>query len=475
MQYSQRRIFNDELVVKKNVQGRLNKWKCVSGDDGVGGKQVLSFAGIHSTSIKRFMKNFYLVGKIHFGGSATSSSNAEKTVATIMKDLNNALDTHININGSVVDDTKGVCITPILKSYSEKYKSPFDTDKQYEYSKKSVKMTFSGDSHTATINEDIEFSVPLLVPLLLNGLSGVHNLELTITQNYNLYSILKFENLSTNNITVGLKNCYIYYEEYDTGSEIFKQTFPYFYPIQKQFGSNLDGETECESSIRDIQGCPDDVFVLVAYDGSIITEPLDGVDVKSRTEKISQMMVDINTDSNAFNSEDKIELFARCKQHNYKGELSDFLGNSDVNNEYSPVIRIPMKTLCYDISNKEIFRCNVRNVKTKTATASKCKLTLYVVYCYNALLTLSPEKSTFEYVKSGELMGEIQEGEDDDVLGAGFFDKVKSFVKNGGISRWAGKVARIADTVAGPNNKVSGIADTVSNVASMLGASTNVF
>lgn len=478
--YSQKRIFNDELTIKKNVGGRLTRFKAVSGDDGNGGKQMLSFNNCQATSNKRVMKNFYLTGQIHFGGQCTHTASSSDLKVSLMKDLNNALTVDVRCNGNVVYTSLGVACTPILKSYSEKYKSPIDTDKQFDYSKKEFTASYTGSQtsySTGTINEDINFSVPLLCPILLNGLGGVNSLTINITQDYNLYSILKFENAHTNGITAGLKNCYLSYEEYDTQSEIYKVSFPYMTFNQKQYGSNTSGGATQSSDVSNQVAVPDDVFILCAYDGSVITQP---ITPKSRTEKISELKVDINNDIDSFNCKEDFELYSRIKQHGYKGELIDFLGGaSSVNNEFSPVIRVPCKCLSSDIGDSSIFRCHVRDVKAPSATPADCKLTLYVVYCYDAVLTLSPEKSEIKYYVNEPIIGEIQEytGDDEsDVLGSGkFFSKVKDFIKNGGISRWAGKISRVADAVAGPNNKVSGVADTVQNVASLLGASTSVF
>lgn len=481
--YSKNRVFNDELIAKKHCNGRLVKFDSTSGTGTDGNRQVIYFNQIAPTSTKRLMSNFMLSGEITLSGTVNGSAEGKTVKVEFLKNIMEALTINVTLNGSINYECRAGLFCQILQNYSEKYKSYPDTTKQFDYDKYVIEKTTPASPYTVTFVADtdkIHFNVPLMHPLVINNLSGVSSMNVRVTTDPSLYSIMKFSvsegTLSSNQVKGSINVCTITYEESDVVSDTFKQNILYPVVYQKSYSTNSGGyvvgdTAKCSSDVHNTTSAPSDLFIMVAYDGQLINSPFSYT--KSRTERIKELYCDINNDINILNGNNMLDLYKICKMHNYQGSLSDFMGIDAVQNNFSPIIRVPITSLPVDINTNDIFRANIRDVVVSDNGTTG--LTLFVVYMYNACLTLSPEKSEIQYIKNDPFVGEIMEySGDEDVLGAGFFDKIKGFFKNQGISKLANTVSGIANVIK-PGNGVSGVADKVGTVASLLGASTSVF
>ena len=161
--WSNRKEYHEELDSFKSTNGAYKVYKATSGaDTNSSGAQVIQFIGANPTSTRRAIKNVSIAGKIKVKGGCTFNT-ADVLNVEFIKDINNAMSVLVNINGQVSLQSDGHFLTPVVKSYMDKYKSAIDYSKQSLYSPSKV-STASATSASFGDDAIIEFSAPLLHP-----------------------------------------------------------------------------------------------------------------------------------------------------------------------------------------------------------------------------------------------------------------------------------------------------------------------
>lgn len=302
--YSCKQYFRDSLKQQVSCNGRFVRYGSTS--KSTTGAMVIYFNNIQSLSPKNFMKDFMINFK--FKINATSASG--KTFA-FLKDINNAMRTLITINGSLNYENDGAATTPIFKAYSERYKSVDNLNNNdiwhYEVDGTNWAINTSGRGVTygsASLAKDFYAytSVPLLHPYLINGIGGVNSLNIRISLDNSLWSIID-TNLTTA-ITTTLEECVIQYAEYETQSDSFDILVPYFvsYNTQASSGSRFQSQT------RNVSSTCSAVFCHLNVNGSIVAAQQNN---NQKSLPFTDIKVNVNNNSNCFNANNTFELFSR--------------------------------------------------------------------------------------------------------------------------------------------------------------------
>lgn len=477
--WSNKQYFTDKLVAQKSCAGRFVQYPATSGT-GTSGQVSLYWNNIQALSRKNFMDNF----RIHFKVSVSFSgvSGGSGKTFTFMKDINHAMRTLVSINGAISQEVEGWALTPILKCYSEKYKSKdnlkinddwvysFTDTINLEYAEtggRGVKQN-SDSTSTATFTFTAETNVPLMHYLLLNGLGGVNSLNIRIILDNNLYSIMS----TGSNYTATISEATITYDEYETSTEDFYIGIPYFV-FYNTAVTTANGTASTESQTRNTNGACSYVFQHISQLGSLLTTR--NTNDLQKPLLINSMNIDVNNNTNCWNVNGAVEAYGRCSAVDYQGSLTDFYNDLAVNS-FGCVLKVDMHKLPVNISTSEIFRFNSRVVP---ASSSVTNLYLSTVYCYPAVLHLSEAESEIKYISYDAFVGELADYDPLDcmIVGAGFWDKLKSFGKKV-IQHAPGlidKGMRIADVVA-PNSGVSKGFEKASQISNILtGTSTSLF
>ena len=473
--WSNKQYFTDKLVAQKSCAGRFVQYPATSGT-GTSGQVSLYWNNIQALSRKNFMDNFRIHFKITVSGTSVASNDIY-----FMKDINHAMRTLVSINGAISQEVEGWALTPILKCYSEKYKSKdnLNVNDDWVYSTASTtalavndagKRGYKAGGTPGSFTFTAETNVPIMHYLLMNGLGGVNSLNIRIILDNNLYSIM--HSGFTVAPTITINEATITYDEYETSTEDFYIGIPYFVFYNTQI-SSPNGSTSYESQTRNTNGACSYVFQHISQLGSLLTTK-NTYDLQ-KPLLINSMNIDVNNNVNCWNVNGAVEAYGRCSAVDYQGSLTDFYNNFAVNS-FGCVLKVDLHKLPVNISTSEVFRFNSRVVP---ASSSVTNLYLSTVYCYPAVLHLSESESEIKYISYDAFVGELADYDPLDcmIVGAGFWDKIKSFGKKV-IQHAPGlidKASRIADVVA-PNSGVSKGFDKASQISNILtGTSTSLF
>lgn len=478
--YAKRVYYNDVLKPRKSVNGFYSSWPCSSGE-GTSGNMTLQWNNVQSLSTKHFMNNFMvdLEFKVEFTSPADTGGGDKIDGAYVYlnKDINNAFSTLVTLSGGLSKETPGY-VCNLYKTYSERYKSVPDLDKQdlyfYEDGDNCSVVAGHRGVQIADGNVSSYFTFKTCVPLyhefLMNGVGGVTGLSIRINVSNNLFNLFDCDNTLFNSIT-DLKVTCLKADLCYTNIEGVSDTYDILIPHFESFYVNATGGSVVAQT-RSTESCPNRVFQFLAQNPS--TAQI-GISMK-KPMKINNVNLTVNGASNAFNTSSDIQLFNRCKSYEacpYLGALSDWF-NKDVNNEFGCVVCYDMGYLNINQSTHETFRF-ASTVEYSTITAPS-NLYLYTIYMYTSILHLSPTGCENKF--AADMIGEIDEFEgleDDLLIGAGIFDKFKSWWRSGGPSRLIDKGKQIVDVVA-PGSKTSNALNTASQISNILtGSSTQIF
>lgn len=473
--WSNKQFFTDKLIAQKSCAGRFVNYPDTSGH-GTSGQVSLYWNNIQALSRKNFMDNFRINFKITVSGTSSASNDIY-----FMKDINHAMRTLVSINGSISQEVEGWALTPILKCYSPKYKSKdnLNVNDDWVYSTSSTnaladndagKRGYKAGGTPGGFTFTAETNVPLMHYLLLNGLGGVNSLNIRIILDNNLLSIMHCG--FTDSPTVTVNEATITYDEYETSTEDFYIGIPYFVFYNTALaGSN--GSATTESQTRNTNGACSYVFQHISQLGSLLTTK-NNYDLQ-KPLLMNKIDVDVNNNTNCWNVTGPVQAYGRCSAVDYQGSLTDFYNNMAVNS-FGCVLKIDMHKLPVNISTSEIFRFNSRVI---ASTSSVTNLYLSTVYCYPAVLHLSEAESEIKYISYDAFVGELADYDplDDMIVGAGFWDKVKSFGKK--VIQYApgliNKAGEIANVVA-PGSKTAKGFEKASQISNILtGTSTSLF
>ena len=477
--WSNKQFFTDKLIAQKSCAGRFVNYPDTSGH-GTSGQVSLYWNNIQALSRRNFMDNFRIHFKVKVSGNTTSTENSGEIY--FLKDINHAMRTLISINGSISQEVEGWALTPILKCYSPKYKSkdnllvnddwvytghtgavsPLGPAGVAEPNNRGYKGTTASSEYSFTA----ETNVPLMHYLLLNGLGGVNSLNIRIILDNNLFSIMHC-GLAT--ATTTITEATITYDEYETSTEDFYIGIPYF--VFYNTALNATGSTE--SQTRNTNGACSYVFQHISQLGSLLTTK-NTYDLQ-KPLLMNKVDVDVNNNTNCWNVSGPVQAYGRCSAVDYQGSLTDFYNNLAVNS-FGCVLKIDLHKLPVNISTSEIFRFNSRIIPT---TSSVSNLYLSTTYCYPAVLHLSEAESEIKYISYDAFVGELADYDplDDMIVGAGFWDKIKSFGKK--VIQYApgliNKAGEIANVVA-PGSKTAKGFEKASQISNILtGTSTSLF
>lgn len=482
--WSNKQYFTDKLIAQRSCNGRFVQYPATSGT-GTSGQVSLYWSNIQALSRKNFMDNFRISFRIDVSFTGVSGG-ANKTFEFI-KDINHAMRTLVSINGSISQEVEGWALTPILKCYSEKYKSKDNllVNDDWVYSitdttnlehgisstdKRGVKQKSTSTS-TATLGFSAYCNVPIYHYLLMNGLGGVNSLNIRIILDNNLYSIMS----AGSNYTATIQEATITYDEYESSTEDFSIGIPYFVFYNTAITSP-NGSTSYESQTRNTNGCCSYVFQHISQLGSLLTaKNTIGTGELQKPLLMESVNIDVNNNTNCWNVSGPIQAYGRCSAVDYQGSLTDFADNLGINS-FGCVLKIDMHKLPTNISSSEIFRFNSRVVPSSSSVSH---LYLSTVYCYPAVLHLSEAESEIKYISYDAFVGELADYDplDNMIVGAGWWDKLKSFGKKvlNNAPGLIDKASRIADVVS-PNSGVSKGFDKASQISNILtGTSTSLF
>jgi len=482
--WSNRKEYHEELDSFKSTNGAYKVYKSTSGaSDSSTGAQVIQFIGANPTSTKRAIKNVSIAGKIQVKGGCTFAP-ADVLNVEFIKDINNAMSILVNINGQVSLQTDGHFLTPIVKTYMDKYKSAIDYSKQSLYSPSKV-STASATSASFGSDAIVEFSAPLIHPFFFRELGGINQLQITLFVDNSLFSLMKISQngsatMSNITVTANIIECYLTYEEFDIDSDDFSIEIPFFQILPK--------ENTSQSDVQNITGFPMKSFVLYAENGALFNKVNPTLSSRTLAFGKTGLTIDINNNSNVYNTSSSFaNVYARCKSFGYKGEFSDFSSNSLVQNEFSEVICIDNKYIPYNLQTPDIYRFSVSNAMFVQPTGSSGDYvsnyhpTLAVVHYYRALIHLSPDVNEYKYYKNDDFVN-ISDGnnDDDEIVGGGWLSSLGrmagKFIKNGGISKLANTVSGVASMIPGAKaQNVSNISGLVGDIGQNLGLSASVF
>lgn len=471
--WSNKQYFTDKLIAQKSCAGRFVQYPATSGT-GTSGQVSLYWNNIQALSRKNYMDNFRIHFKVTVSGTGTAT--ATDTIY-FMKDINHAMRTLVSINGSISQEVEGWALTPILKCYSEKYKSKdnllINDDWVYTGKTGGVTENTGGRGYKGSAAESFTFTaetnVPLMHYLLLNGLGGVNSLNIRIILDNNLFSIMH-SNFTVSSTTIN--EAVITYDEYETSTEDFYIGIPYFVFYNTAI-TTANGSASTESQTRNTNAACSYVFQHISQLGSLLTTQ-NTYDLQ-KPLLMNSVNVDVNNNTNCWNVSGPVEAYGRCSAVDYQGSLTDFYNNLAVNS-YGCVLKVDIHKLPVNISTSEIFRFNSRVV---ASSSSVTNLYLSTVYCYPAVLHLSEAESEIKYISYDAFVGELADYDPLDcmIVGAGWWDKIKSFGKKV-IQHAPGlidKSMRIAEVVS-PNSGVSKGFEKASQISNILsGTSTSLF
>ena len=483
--YSNRVVFDETLLPKKSTNGRYVRFGASSGDKpGITPTspivQVIQWNNIQSTARRNIMKNFRLNGKlvVHLKTSATGKKHTLKLIG----DLNRFIDINCTVNGTCNYVSHGNATEPVYKNYIDGEITNMDVQTYYNLSGAKIGSTaqttlswaLTSGATNQVLEWEIDFSTKIMHPFLFTELGGVSALNITITTNPGLLGMLDITSSETtlSEVNAFINGASISYVEYEGASDTFVKKVGYMVPYQVACG----GSNEATANTRNVSGAPLNVYNHIGVEGSGLAS-WSADTVVQKALPITVFNASVNNHVNCYNATGIQELFGRSKEMGYIGQMSDFT-NSPVNeenlgnNELGCVVKMSNRNLDVNINTGEIYRFDA-NITYSDLGKDKSKLYLYTVYEYPALLYLSPEKSTCEYIVN-EPVSEVGDYEADDLYsGAGLFDWIKkgfNWLKNNRIiSRGATALGSVLPGQAGS------VASVVGDVANRLGMSTSVF
>ena len=471
--YSNRVVYDETLLPKKSTNGRYVRWQATSGDTPSTSSivpivQTIQFNNIQPTSRKNIIKDIRFNGVLRVNWK---TSTATATTLQLIADINRFIDINCTINGTCNYITQGSAVEPIFKSYIDQEVIDMDLQSYYQSSESLVK--------TPTANADnyyeIPFSVKLEHPFLFTELGGCSALNIVITTNPGLLGLFKFSGGTVSGCAGFITNASITYVEYEGASETFIKKVGYMV----QYYTSATNNASVEANTRNVSGAPLNVYQFVGINGALLS----AYNANTSLQKplpITSLTASINNNVNAYNANGTHEMYGRSRELGYQGQLSDFtssyIGNKITPNEMGCVVKISNRMLPININTGEIFRYSANVAYNKIVggtTYNSDYLYLYTIYEYPALLVLSPEKSTCEYIVNQPVDTVGDYVEDDLYNGSGFFDFIKkgfNWLRNKKvISRGAQALSQMLPGTAGT---VSGV---VGNIADTLGMSTSVF
>lgn len=483
--YSNRVVFDETLLPKKSTNGRYVRFGASSGDKpGITPTspivQVIQWNNIQSTARRNIMKNFRLNGKlvVHLKTSATATKHTLKLIG----DLNRFIDINCTVNGTCNYVSHGNATEPVYKNYIDGEITNMDVQTYYNLSGAKIGSTsqttlswaLTSSATNQVLEWEIDFSTKIMHPFLFTELGGVSALNITITTNPGLLGMLDITSSETtlSEVNAFINGASISYVEYEGASDTFVKKVGYMVPYQVACA----GSNEATANTRNVSGAPLNVYNHIGIEGSGLSTWSADI-VVQKALPITVFNASVNNHVNCYNATGIQELFGRSKEMGYIGQMSDFT-NSPVNegnlgnNELGCCVKMSNRNLDVNINTGEIYRFDA-NITYNHLGKDRSKLYLYTIYEYPALLYLSPEKSTCEYIVN-EPVSEVGDYEEDDLYsGAGLFDWIKkgfNWLKNNKIlSRGATALSGILPGQAGT------VASVVGDVANRLGMSTSVF
>lgn len=485
--WSNKKVYRDDLVCEKSCNSRMVEFGVSSGTTNAESwqsTQQLYFNNVQPLGGKG-ARNFWLNGTFDIKYNAQVSAHSTcKTYLEFVKNPLWAMSCLVSINGGVNQELPLGVIDAIYKNYTDKYKAFPDRKTQNYYDTYlTPEETYTADATAEDKTATIQFCVPLMHTFLMQTIGQVSSLNIRIGTTPGFYCLFNTKSSGTgtatfNSVHVSISQLNLTYEEFDIADEDFANEFEYMVPYPKAYGSGALDISQ-NSDVRNIASQPHDLFCLVARDGMLYSDPV--ADNKPKTYPITNLQIDVQNNINAFNCPNVPSIYGRCRANDYKGGFSDWYIGGSSDNEFSAVIRYPMRDAPVDIGTNDMFRADFRNVTIFDKQAND-HATLYVIYSYKAIMHLSLKGgvNAVEYSKNASeaFIGEIADGKDDDYIGGFSFSsllgKAKNFIKNGGVSKLINTAGAVSDIIK-PGNKFSGAMDKAGQIASAVGLSSSIF
>lgn len=483
--WSNKKVYRDDLVCEKSCNARMVEFGVSSGTTTASNwqsTQQLYFNNVQPLGGKG-ARNFWLNGTFDIKYTATASVTTAHPFLEFVKNPLWAMSCLVSINGGVNQEVPLGVIDAIYKNYTDKYKAFPDRKTQNFYDKYKTTEEVPTDIYAHDYTDTIQFCVPLMHPYLMQPIGQVSSLNIRIGTTPGFYCLFNKRSEGTGIITwgdikVSISQLNLTYEEFDMADEDFSNEFEYMVVYPKAYGSGALNVSQ-NSDVRNVASVPHDLFCLVACDGMLYSGAVDNN--KPKTFPITNLQIDLQNNINAFNCPNVPSIYGRCRANDYKGGFSDWYIGGSSDNEFSAVIRYPMRDAPVDIGTNDMFRADFRNVTIPNKQAND-HATLYVIYSYKAIMHLSLKGgvNAVEYTKNSSeaFMGEIADGKDDDYIGGFSFSsllgKAKNFIKNGGVSKLINTAGAVSDIIK-PGNKFSGAMDKAGQIASAVGLSSSIF
>ena len=480
--WSNKKIYDDVLIPEKSCNARMVSFAVSSGTTTASNFQTtqqLFFNNVQPLGAKG-ARNFFISGTFDIQWTHQSTAANDETQLEFVKNPLWAMSCLVSINGGVNQEVPLGPISAIFENYTDKYKAfPNRRIQNYYDYYYTAKCKNTATNTDTTQTDTIHFSVPLMHPLLMGPIGQCSSLNIRISTFPGFYCLFnKKEPTKTGTITWGdikinISQLELTYEEFDIADGDFSNEFEYMVVYQKAYGSS---QTTQSSDVRNVSSVPHDLFCLSARDGAIYGTAVS--DNTAKTLPIYGLKIDLQNNINAFNAGTQQAIYSRCRANDYKGAYSDFVGGNDENN-FSPVIRYPMRDAPVSIGTNDMFRSDFRDVNIGTYV--NCA-TLYVIYSYKAILHLSlgSGQNAIEYTKNASeaFLGEIADGKDEDLIGGfsfgNIFKKVGGFLKNGGLSKVINTAQTVSDIIK-PGNKFSQAMDKAGQISQAVGLSSSIF
>lgn len=475
--YAKKAYFNETLKARKSMRGFYSQWDATSGT-GTSGNISLAWNNVQSVSTKHFMDDFMVRLEFIIEFTSGASDNGKKIF--LNKDISTAINTLVSLSGGLSRENSGL-LSYLYKAYSEKFKSVPNYNIQDMYIYEPVanctdSTTTKGarclsiTAASTTTKFKFYTCIPVYHEYLINGVGGITGLSIRMNFSNNLYNLIETDATGISGFVATCDKASLSYVNYETPSDTFKIISPHY----DMFYVQMDASGQAVAQTRNAESTPNAVFQFITQNPNTFT----GISANNLQKplKIDKVVCTVNGNSNAFNTNEAFDNFARCKSYRtgrYLGELEDWM-TQNTRNGFGCVLKVDMGYLDVNQMTSETFRF----ASTVNCTpGSFSNLYLYTVYCYEQEITISPTEAQAKF--TAELIGEPEEYDDlyDELyIAGGFWDKIKSFGKKI-ISSAPGlinKAQQIADVVA-PGSKTSSALGKANDISQILASSTSIF
>ena len=475
--YNSKQVFNDNFMPSKSCRGVEVEFKPTGNIEGTANPTMIQFVEIAPRSFSDVIQNIRLNINLQLSLSYDTYNNKFNG----LKQFNYGIRrTDVQLNGTNALSLPNPILAPIYENYNTK----FYTDiYQNNFDKKDEIITsYNAGAAGGNIIINYLIETPIYHPWLTAPyLAGVNNMSITMDLNL---SNLIINTLDQNkgNYSFVITSCELVYDTYHTEQELFNIALPYFKIFEKSYATDT-GANQGSLGTIDTKTAPLKIFINGQNDYKNTSV------IPTENCIFNNIQFNVNNIYNAYKSNTLNKLYQISKNAGYIGSFREFsnvkLANGPsymtVKTYYKPqCVAIDLKYLDIDIGTNDIFRFDATtnqykdNYTSGDFTSTKI---IGVIYMYYSLYSSSRTQTTIiiaDDIGNRNLLLDFDY--ENDILGFGFFDKIKkgiNWLKN---KKLISTVADVVGKTAGAINPAIGnIANTVSNVSKNLGFGTQAF